>query len=64
MAATASSKKFGAFDIKDADYKSVNGHGIPVSVLTPKDARQGKHPVLVRWHGGGFATGQRLFHEW
>lgn len=63
MAATVSSK-FDAFNVKNVVYKELNKHEIPASVLIPKDAQPGKHPVMVRWHGGGFVTGERLFDEW
>lgn len=56
--------KLERFHIKDIVYKEVNGHPIPASVLIPKNVQPGKHPVMVRWHGGGFVTGHRLFAEW
>ena len=56
--------KFSAFNVTDVNYKEVNGVGIAASILTPKDARSGTHPVLVRWHGGCFITGHRMFPDW
>ena len=52
------------FNLVDIDYKKVNGTPVPASILIPKNAEPGKHPVLVRWHGGCFITGHRLFPEW
>ncbi|KAF7194560.1 putative carboxylesterase M8 [Pseudocercospora fuligena] len=56
--------KYASFNIIDIAYKHVNGTSIPTSVLVPKKLTPGKHPVLVRWHGGGCGTGHRLFAEW
>lgn len=56
--------KFDAFEIRDTYYKEVDGHRIPVSVLSPKHSQGGECPVMVRWHGGGFVTGERLFADW
>lgn len=61
---TSASPKFAAFHITDVVYKEVRGVGIPASILVPKDIQPGTHPVMVRWHGGGFCTGHRLFDEW
>ena len=56
--------KFSAFNVIDANYKEVNGVGIPASILVPKDAGTGVHPLLVRWHGGCLITGHRMFPDW
>jgi cephalosporin-C deacetylase-like acetyl esterase len=60
----AVSVKFAAFNIVDVHYKTVNGVAVPASILIPKDIRPGKHPLLVRWHGGCLITGHRMFPEW
>jgi cephalosporin-C deacetylase-like acetyl esterase len=60
----AISAKFAAFNIVDVNYKTVNGVAIPASILIPKDIKPGKHPLLVRWHGGCLITGHRMFPEW
>jgi hypothetical protein len=60
----AVSDKFSAFNLIDANYKEVHGVAIPASILIPKDAQPGAHPVLVRWHGGCFITGHRLYPDW
>lgn len=56
--------KYDGFNIVTVDYKQVNGIGIPASILIPNDIEPGHHPVSVRWHGGCFVTGQRLFADW
>lgn len=60
----AVSVKFSVFNLVDIDYKHVNGTPIPATILVPKAIKSGKHPVLVRWHGGCFITGHRMYPEW
>ena len=55
---------FAAFDISDHTYKTVSGHPIESSILLPKSLPSGTHPVLVRFHGGFFITGSRLYEDW
>lgn len=45
-------------------YKTVNGCDIPASVLVRRSCRNGRHPVIVRWHGGGLVHGHRLYGQW
>ncbi|KAM0713401.1 hypothetical protein Q7P37_010363 [Cladosporium fusiforme] len=52
------------FSVQDAVYKTVNGHEISASVLLQEPIQSGKHPVIVRWHGGGLVNGHRLFAQW
>lgn len=56
--------RFREFDIHDVVYKTVNGCNIPASVLVRKSCRDGRHPVIVRWHGGGLVNGHRLYGQW
>ncbi|KAK4507500.1 hypothetical protein PRZ48_001235 [Zasmidium cellare] len=56
--------RFSPFNIINVNYKHVKSVGIPLSILLPKTLKPGKHPITVRWHGGGFGTGHRLFPEW
>ncbi|KAK5174959.1 uncharacterized protein LTR77_000095 [Saxophila tyrrhenica] len=56
--------KFAAFDVVDINYKEVNGVQIPASVLVPKNIKPGKHPLLVRWHGGCLIAGHRMYPDW
>jgi cephalosporin-C deacetylase-like acetyl esterase len=48
--------KYAAFDVSDVTYKVVNGHDIKAYVLTPKNLSAGKHPILVKFHGGNFVS--------
>lgn len=65
----AVSSKFAAFNILDIAYPTFyeerwRGPPIPASILLPKSAKPGKHAVMVRWHGGCFITGHRMYPEW
>ena len=44
-----------AFDICSPTYKQVNNHNVTVDVLIPKETKPGKHPTIVRFHGGFLA---------
>ncbi|MCJ1251764.1 hypothetical protein MMC30_009002 [Trapelia coarctata] len=59
----ASPDKFNPFTIHSTSYKTVNKHPIGVDVLFPKNLKPGKHPLIVRFHGGFLAsvTGSSLF---
>jgi cephalosporin-C deacetylase-like acetyl esterase len=48
------SPKYAKFDVSDVSYKVVNGHDIKAYVLTPKNISPGKHPIVVKFHGGFF----------
>lgn len=37
---------------------------IPVSISTSPRTHDKKHPVMVRWHGGGFVVGHRMYEPW
>jgi acetyl esterase/lipase len=59
--------KFDPFSITDVTYKTVNHVPIEASILIPKlitGERPGKYPLVVRWHGGFWMTGHRLFADW
>lgn len=51
-------EKFSPFHIYSTSYKIVNEHKIGVDVLVPKDLKVGnqKHPLMVRFHGGGLVS--------
>lgn len=57
------SPKFSPFTITSTPYKTVDGQGIPVHVCLPKSTTPGKHPVMVRFHGGFLITGAALFPD-
>jgi len=37
-------------------YKTINQHEITTDILIPKGIKPGKHPLLVRIHGGGLVS--------
>ena len=51
-------EKFSPFHIHSTSYKIVNEHKIGVDVLVPKNLKAGnqKHPLMVRFHGGGLVS--------
>lgn len=50
------SPKYAAFDVSDVTYKVVNGQDIKAYILTPKNLVPGKHPIVVKFHGGFFVS--------
>jgi acetyl esterase/lipase len=48
--------KFDNYEILTTDYKVVNGTGIALDVLLPKNLRPGKCPLIIRFHGGGWVS--------
>lgn len=54
--------KFQYFNIIDnISYKIIGDTAIPVTVLVPKDVPSGSRPVIVRWHGGFWIAGERMY---
>jgi acetyl esterase/lipase len=60
--------KLAPFNVHDITYKTVSNTAIDTTILIPKGIKSGKHPLLVRWHGGYLITGARMFlpffHQW
>lgn len=59
--------KFKDFDIISTPYKTVGEHEIQVNVLIPRklaERPEADCPVILRFHGGGFVTGDSLFPDW
>ncbi|KAL8793204.1 MAG: hypothetical protein Q9195_004234 [Heterodermia aff. obscurata] len=54
----------------DLPYRIVNGVPLEATILikssiSASPSAQGKkHPVMVRWHGGGFIVGHRMYEPW
>jgi cephalosporin-C deacetylase-like acetyl esterase len=53
---TTPENRFDHFNVYTTSYKKIGDHGIEVNVLVPKGISPGKHPVVVRWHGGGLVS--------
>jgi cephalosporin-C deacetylase-like acetyl esterase len=47
---------YAKFDISKTAYKVVNNQEIKAYVLTPKNISSGKHPIVVKFHGGFFVS--------
>ena len=50
---TAAIERSKLFNCFGSSYKVIHGHAITVDVQIPKNVKPGKHPLLVRFHGGG-----------
>jgi acetyl esterase/lipase len=48
--------KFDKFKVISADYKKVADQGIAVDLLIPSNLSAGLHPVILRFHGGGYVS--------
>ncbi|KFY45523.1 hypothetical protein V494_00901 [Pseudogymnoascus sp. VKM F-4513 (FW-928)] len=58
------SPKYSKFDVSAVTYKVVNEQHIQAYVLTPKNISPGNHPIVVKFHGGFFVSGNSLYPDW
>lgn len=51
--------RFDDFELLETSYKSIDGHAVEVYILIPKNRPHPakKHPVFVKFHGGGLVLG-------
>ncbi|KAK3670352.1 hypothetical protein LTR78_009806 [Recurvomyces mirabilis] len=58
--------KFTSFSATDVTYKTVGTTAVEATILVPKTIidKPGKYPLAIRWHGGFWVTGHRLFPDW
>jgi acetyl esterase/lipase len=57
--------RFDAFNQYKTAYKTINGHPIDVNILIPKSSKpKSRHPVFVKWHGGGLVLGEAMHAPW
>ncbi|KAF2478202.1 alpha/beta-hydrolase [Lindgomyces ingoldianus] len=61
---TTAANRFDTFNIYSTSYKKIGGHEIEVNVIVPKNIKPGKHPLIVKFHGGSLVTGTALFPDW
>lgn len=54
---TTGATRFDSFDIYRTSYKQIGDHNIEVGILVPKDLQPVKHPLLIKFHGGGLVRG-------
>jgi len=50
---TTPETRFDSFNIYRTSYKKASDQGIDIGILIPKNLKPGKHPILVKFHGGG-----------
>lgn len=50
---TTPTNRFDSFHVYRTSYKKIGSHEIEVGILVPKDLKSGKHPIMVKFHGGG-----------
>ena len=50
---TTPETRFDSFNMYRTSYKVINNHPIDVGILVPKTFNPGRHPILVKFHGGG-----------
>ncbi|KAL4970620.1 putative polyketide synthase [Aspergillus stella-maris] len=54
----------------DLSYRTLNDVPLKATILIPNSilavghCQNRKHPVMVRWHGGGFVVGHRMYEPW
>ncbi|KAL2817758.1 alpha/beta-hydrolase [Aspergillus cavernicola] len=62
--------RFSPFTRIDLTYRIIHGTPLEASILIPATTPSAprhhdkKHPVIVRWHGGGFVVGHRMYEPW
>ncbi|KAL1872683.1 hypothetical protein Daus18300_004229 [Diaporthe australafricana] len=62
--------RFAPFTRIDLPYRVFHGIPLETTILVPLSicnspkAHDKKHPVIVRWHGGGFVVGHRMYEPW
>ena len=62
--------RFAPFKRIDLPYRIINGVPllatilIPAQISTSPRSDDKKSPVMVRWHGGGFVVGHRMYEQW
>lgn len=61
---TTAATRFSSFDIHETSYKRIGDFDISVAILIPKNTQPGKHPLHVKWHGGGLISGDALLQDW
>lgn len=62
--------RFAPFARVDLPYRIINGVPLETTILVPLSiynsprAHDKRYPVIVRWHGGGFVVGHRMYEPW
>jgi len=53
---TTPATRFDSFNVYRTSYKQIGNHEIEVGILVPKDLKPGRHPLIVKFHGGGLVS--------
>ena len=61
---TTPKTRFSSFNVHQTTYKRVGNAEISVGILIPKELQPGKHPLHVKFHGGGLISGDALLQDW
>ncbi|KAF1838417.1 alpha/beta-hydrolase [Decorospora gaudefroyi] len=61
---TTPATRFDSFDVYRTWYKKIGHHEIEVGILVPKNLKPGKHPLIVKFHGGALVLGDCLYPDW
>ncbi|KAH8726460.1 Alpha/Beta hydrolase protein [Phaeosphaeriaceae sp. PMI808] len=62
---TTGDHRFDSFHTYTTPYKTIGTHNIDVAILVPKNLKPvTKHPIFVKFHGGGLVTGTALYPNW
>ncbi|KAF2821833.1 alpha/beta-hydrolase [Ophiobolus disseminans] len=61
---TTAATRFDSFHVHRTFYKKIGDHQIAVGILVPKVLQPGKHPLMVKFHGGALITGDCLYPDW
>lgn len=48
--------RFDSLHVYRTPYKHIGPHAIELGILVPKDLKPGKHPLVVKFHGGGLVS--------
>ena len=59
---TTAATRFDSFNVYRTFYKKIGSHEIEANVLVPKELKAGKHPVMIKWHGGGLVSLDTFTH--
>jgi cephalosporin-C deacetylase-like acetyl esterase len=53
---TTLATRFDSLHVYRTSYKKIVEHEIEVGILVPKDLKPEKHPLMVKFHGGGLVS--------
>jgi len=60
LAIARAKEALGAFNITTVPYQTIGDHNVTVDLLIPNDLKPGKHPLIIRFHGGFLVAGSHL----